>query len=102
MIDLTKISREFRSWRPCPFRTGASYHVLQDFRSTDELFGGTAPVVRAGQVMAFEFESWSRYDGETFYLFRDHSGQIYVWGLPDEDDLDGWRQFFQEETNDGR
>jgi hypothetical protein len=72
---------------------------LQNFRSSDELFGGEASMVMAGQAMTFEFESWSRYDSQTFYLFRDPSGRIYVWSLHDKDSLDRWRQFFQEETS---
>jgi len=69
MIDLTKISRESPSWRLCPFRIGVSYQVLHDFRSSYDLFGGEASMVMAGQAMTFEFESSSRYDGQTFYLF---------------------------------
>jgi hypothetical protein len=102
MIDVTEISGKSPSWRSCPFRTGDSYHVLQEFRSSDGFFGGEALMVMAGQAITFECESWSRYDSETFYLFRDSSGRICVWGLPDEEDLDRWRQFFQERTSKGQ
>jgi hypothetical protein len=101
VIDLTRISRDFPSWRPCPFRAGVSYRILHDFRSSDGLIGGNGASVSAGQILVFEFESWSRYDGATFYLFRNVSGEICVWNLGDEEDIDKWRQFFDEGKKNG-
>jgi len=73
---------------------------LHEFRSSDERFGGDGAVVRAGQILTFEFESWSRYDGATFYLFRDASGGICIWSLGDDDEIDGWRGSFEEQPKD--
>jgi hypothetical protein len=71
---------------------------MRDFQSADEFFGGAgAVVVHAGEVLTFEFESWSRYDGVTFYLFRDTFDKVCVWGLRDDDDVQEWRSLFWED-----
>jgi hypothetical protein len=81
--------KEIRPWRPCPFNVGASYRVKRDFTAMRGSF-------TAGEVLTFHSDAWSRYDGITGYFFRQTGKEgIKAWDLPDDEDLEIWRELFE-------
>ena len=55
---------EIRPWRECPFTRGRRYRVRQSFRALRDSF-------TAGDVLTFDSDAWSGYDGITGYFFRE-------------------------------
>jgi hypothetical protein len=84
---------EIRPWRECPFRRGAKYRVLKTFTPMRGAFG-------TGELLTFDTDTYSRYDGMTGYFFHDTAGIGRVWDVRDEDDIDRWKNIFVEVTED--
>ncbi len=86
------MSAAIRSWRKCPFTVGTYYVVLCSFQALRDNFA-------EGEVLQFEADAWSRYDGITGYFFRQRSSEeLRVWDISDNDDISQWNQFFSEKT----
>lgn len=81
---------EIRPWRECPFTRSRQYRVRQSFAALRDSF-------TVGEVMTFDSDAWSRYDGITGYFFR-HSGRetLRVWDIDDDADIQIWRELFEE------
>ena len=54
-----------KSWRPAPFAIGKIYRVLRAFSA----YGTYQHNMNPGDIVTYCGESWSRYDGCTFYFF---------------------------------
>lgn len=76
-------------WRESPFEHGQRYRVLMDFDSLRDHF-------RAGEVLVYDHDTYSRYDNCTAYIFtRPGSTLVRCWDLYDDDDLSMWEMLFQ-------
>ena len=85
---------EIRPWRVSPFRPGHRYRVRRDFTSLRASF-------RAGEVLTYDSDSYSHYHGYTGYAFRQAGSESFrVWDISDDDDLEMWREFFEEIEGD--
>jgi hypothetical protein len=81
---------EIRPWRECPFIRGRRYRVRQDFRALRDSF-------TAGEVLTFDSDAWSRYDGITGYFFRQSGREtLRAWDIDDDADIQIWRELFEE------
>jgi len=79
-----------RPWRDCPFIVDGFYIVLKSFKALRDTF-------IEGEVLQFERDAWSRYDGVTGYFFRqENSAGTRVWDIGDDDDIEQWRELFVE------
>lgn len=84
------MSGEIRPWRASPFVVGRGYRVRRDFKALRDSF-------TAGEVLTYESGAYSRYDCQTGYVFsQSGTEQKRVWDLHDDDDLEHWREFFEE------
>jgi hypothetical protein len=64
--------------------------VRRDFRALRDSFA-------LGEVLKYEAEAYSRYDGLTGYLFsQDGVERKRVWDIQDDGDLESWRELFEE------
>ena len=73
----------------CPFIKGASYRVRRDFKAFRDEF-------RAGEVLVFKSEAYSRYDGMTGYFFTAPDSEAYrSWDVSDEDEVSVWKDLFE-------
>jgi hypothetical protein len=87
---MNNIPVEIRPSRECPFTRGRSYRVLQNFDALRDSF-------TAGEVMTFESDAWSRYDGFTGYFFRQPGREMLrSWDIADDADILVWRVLFEE------
>jgi hypothetical protein len=77
------------TWRPVPFRVGAKYRVKRSVQPLRE------PLME-GEVLRYERDGCSSYDGMTGCMFRDASKQSRVWELDDNADVESWRDVFEE------
>lgn len=74
-----------------PFTQGRRYRVRADFKALRDTFA-------AGEVMVFDSQAWSRYDGVTGYFFRqDGCERLRVWDMADEENASVWKTLFEEE-----
>ncbi len=81
---------EIRPWRESPFVTGRRYRVRRSFEALRDTFQG-------GEVLTYERDAYSRYDGLTGYFFsQPGSDRLRAWDISDDQDLETWRQFFEE------
>ena len=81
---------EIRPWRECPFTRGKHYRVRQSFAALRDSF-------TVGEVLTFDSDAWSRYDGITGYFFRQRGREtLRVWDIDDDADLQIWRELFEE------
>ncbi len=81
------------SWRIAPFEPGRAYRVLQDFTALRDRF-------RAGEVLIYDSDGYSRYDGYTGYFFRQEDGEgLRIWDIADEEDLEIWTSLFAPEED---
>ena len=81
---------EIRPWRPSPFLAGHRYPVRRDFKALRDSFV-------AGEEMTFDSDAYSRYDSYTGYFFSQPGvAQLRSWDIHDGDDLEVWRDFFEE------
>lgn len=73
-----------------PFIPGRHYRVRETFKALRDSFV-------AGEVLIFDSQAWSRYDGITGFFFRQpgHAG-LRVWDMADEEDISVWETFFEE------
>ncbi len=79
-----------RPWRECPFKPGMRYRIRQNFVALRDAFV-------AGEVLTFESDAWSRYDGITFYFFRQLEREtLRVWDIDDDADIHAWLGLFEE------
>jgi hypothetical protein len=53
-----------------------------------------------GDVLTFDKDTYSRYDGMTGYFFQDGAGVGRVWDVRDEDAIESWKNLFEEVTQD--
>lgn len=84
------MSQEIRSWRVSPFSVGRSYRVRRDFKALRDFF-------KAGNVLTCESDAYSHYHGFTGYVFcLAGAHQKRVWDIHDDDDLECWRELFEE------
>jgi hypothetical protein len=57
-------------------------------------------MLRAGEVLVFERDFYSHYDGDSHFLFRIHpTSEERYWRLHDELPDDTWRQVFERVTD---
>ncbi len=81
---------EVRPWRECPFTRGRQYRVRQSFAALRDSF-------TAGDILTFDSDAWSRYDGITGYFFRQPCRErLRVWDIDDDADIQIWRELFEE------
>ena len=77
-----------------PFAVGRCHRVRRDFRALRDSF-------KAGDLLTFESEAYSRYDGMTGYFFSQPGVQhLRVWDLGDDESSAMWRELFEEMSND--
>ena len=82
--------KEIRPWRTCPFRVGARYRVRGSFATLRASF-------IAGEILVFDSDAWSRYDGITGYSFSGAGVEgLRTWDISDDEDLEIWRLHFEE------
>ncbi|WP_367872560.1 hypothetical protein [Luteolibacter sp. Populi] len=87
---MSRAPNEIPPWRECPFTPGRSYRVLKDFTALRDSF-------KAGQVLTYSSDAWSRYDGITGYFFVERgAGLSRVWDIDDGDDIGIWKELFEE------
>lgn len=73
-----------------PFTPGRQYRVRADFKALRDSFV-------AGEVLVFDSQAWSRYDGITGYFFRQDGFEgLRVWDIADEQDVAVWATLFEE------
>ena len=81
---------EIRPWRTCPFTSGRRYRVRRDFDALRDRF-------RGGEVLVYLRDAWSRYDEYTGYFFSiEETADFRVWDISDGEDLEIWREYFEE------
>jgi hypothetical protein len=81
---------EIRPWRQSPFVVGKSYRVCKDFKCLRDSF-------RAGEVLIYDSDAYSRYDSYTGYFFSQPGAkQLRAWDLHDDEQLEIWRDLFEE------
>ncbi len=81
---------EIRPWRECPFTRGRTYRVRQSFVALRDSF-------TAGDLLTFDSDAWSRYDGITGYFFRQADRDSFrVWDIEDDAEIQIWRELFEE------
>lgn len=86
----TNTHLETRPWRACPFTPGRAYRVRQNFAALRDSF-------TAGDVLTFDSDAWSRYDGITGYFFRQAGrDRLRVWDIDDEAEIRIWQELFEE------
>ena len=84
------MSREIRPWRASPFVVGRGYRVRRDFKALRDSF-------TAENVLTYESDAYSRHDSQTGYVFsKAGTEQKRIWDLHDKDDLEHWRELFEE------
>ncbi len=77
-----------------PFTPGRHYRVRVDFKALRDSFA-------AGEVVVFDSQAWSRYDGITGCFFRqDGCEGLRVWDIADEEDVSVWKTLFEEVGED--
>jgi hypothetical protein len=80
---------EIRPWRDSPFKTGRTYRVRRDFASLRDVF-------RVNELLVFETDAWSRYDGMTGYFFKSQETNVTrVWDVADDAYLARWTDLFE-------
>ena len=81
---------EIRPWRECPFKRGRGYRVRRTFAALRDSF-------TSGEVLTFDSDAWSRYDGITGYFFRQAGREMLrVWDIGDDADIKVWKELFEE------
>jgi hypothetical protein len=86
---------EIRPWRPSPFVVGRRYRVRRDFQSLRDAF-------RAGEVLTYVRDAYSRYDSYTGYFFSQPGASASrSWDIHDEEDLAVWRELFEAMPDEG-
>jgi hypothetical protein len=87
---MNNIPVEIPPWRECPFTRGRRYRVRQSFDALRDSF-------TTGEVMTFDSDAWSRYDGFTGYFFRQQGREMLrSWDIDDDADILVWRVLFEE------
>lgn len=85
---------EIRPWRPSPLIVGRRYRVRCDFTARRDSF-------RAGEILTFHSDAYSRYDNYTGCFFsQPDTPQLRAWDIHDDEDLDTWRALFEELPSD--
>jgi len=52
------------------------------------------------EVLTFHSDAWSRYDGIIGYFFQQTGTEaLRAWDIRDDDELDIWRELFEELPN---
>jgi hypothetical protein len=75
---------------PNLFGPGKRYRVLSEFKALRDTF-------RAGEILVFHSEAYSRYDGITGYFFtQDGIAGLRRWDVSDEDDTAVVSALFEE------
>jgi hypothetical protein len=88
------MANDLRPWRDSPFAVGRRYRVRRDFDSLRDRF-------TTGEILIYQRDAWSRYDEITGYVFsQPHAPGLRVWDLPDGEDLEIWRERFEELPGD--
>ena len=81
---------EIRPWRTTPFTEGRRYRARRDFDALRDRF-------QEGEVLVYLNDAWSRYDEYTGYFFSvPGTTQHRVWDISDGEDLEIWRELFEE------
>lgn len=80
---------EHKSWRVPPFVVGQTYKIRLDFTALRDSFC-------ADETLRYTGDAYSVYDSCTGYLFLDSSGQVRVWDIYDDDDVEIWQKYFLE------
>jgi hypothetical protein len=65
------------AWRASPFTRGRKYRVLESFQALRDAFA-------KDEVLTYESEGYSLYDGMAGYFFRDSSNKIRTFDVSDE------------------
>lgn len=80
-----------KTWRNSPFSAGIKYRVLKDFDAHRDKF-------KLGEMLIYSKDAYSIYDSCTGYIFQsvDNSEMMRVWDVYDDENLDLWRELFQE------
>lgn len=90
MEPVVSNAKEIRPWRECPFTVGRRYRVRCSFAALRDAF-------TAGDILTFDSDAWSRYDGITGYFFRQQGREtLRVWDIDDDADISVWRELFEE------
>ena len=77
-------------WRVGPFKIGARYRVRRDFKALRDSF-------KAGEVLTYHSDAWSRYDGIAGYFFQQTGKErLRTWDIDDGEDLEIWRELFEQ------
>lgn len=77
------------SWRSNPFEIKKTYRIKKDFTSIQFMF-------KAGQLVRFIGEGYSRYDSATIYNFEDvTTGENLQWWLSDDEKQTKWEELFE-------
>ncbi|MCX6047582.1 MAG: hypothetical protein NT075_20985 [Chloroflexi bacterium] len=80
---------ETQAWRLSPFVVGRQYRVRHDFAALRDSF-------RAGEILTFHHDAYSRYDNYTGYFFSQPDTQpVRVWDIHDDENLDSWQALFE-------
>jgi len=72
-------------------RVPATLFVRRDFGSLRDNF-------TAGEILTFRYDAWSRYEGMTGYFFEQPDAKWRIWDISDDDDLEIWKELFEEES----
>ena len=76
-------------WRQSPFVVGHRYRIRRDFQAQRDSF-------RAGEVLIYDRDAYSRYDGCTGYFFSQLGApRLRSWDIHDEADLTIWQELFE-------
>lgn len=76
-----------KAWRKCSFKKGEKYKVNEHTHSLRDRF-------RKGEVLIFQTDIYSRYDGMTGYVFVDEWGTQKVFDITDDEDFETANKLF--------
>ncbi len=69
---------------------GRRYRVRRTFAASRDVFS-------AGEILCYDSDTWSRYDGITGYFFRQPGRKtLRVWDIDDGAELAIWKELFEE------
>lgn len=68
-------------WREDPFEAGKRYKVIRDFKSLRDSF-------HESEELTYSKQTYSRYDGQTGYLFIDDTDTVKVIDVHDDDPIE--------------
>lgn len=85
-----------RPWRTSPFKIGLPYRVQRCFTGLRDNF-------QAGEVLVYDRDAYSCYDGYTgYFFFQPETQQMRSWDIHDDEQPDIWRDLFEEVRRDDK